>query len=77
MMSPPPNILVGGDASPPSPPVAEPMAITTIIDGTDCTYDTLFTFVDFNWKKIKSNAAMVFSPEQKVETALFWYKRKL
>ena len=54
----------------------ESHAIPTVIEGTDCTYDTLLaTFVDFNRQNF--NAAMVFSPEEKVEIVLFWYERKL
>ena len=34
------------------------------------------TLVDFNWQKFKSDAARAFTPEEKVEIALFWYKNK-
>ena len=52
-------------------------AISTTIDGNDCTMDTLFpTYADFNWQISKSNVAIVLSPENKVEIFLFWYKNK-
>ena len=47
-------------------------------DIDSCTLDMSFpTFFDFDWQKVKSNTAIVFSPEEKVETDLFWYENKL
>ena len=43
-----------------------------ITDGSDCTLDILFlTFVDSIWLKLKWNARIVFSPEEKVDIVLF------
>ena len=41
------------------------------------TLDMSFpTSVDFDWQKFKSNTVVVFLPEEKVETVLFWHDNK-